>query len=263
MQAALAARRWTFRAPLGYLSAPRREGKSLVPDPERAALIQRAFELFATGRYSQQQVLDDVTSRGLRARHGGLLAKQMLNSILRNTMYIGLLNAPNYGIKGQRGDFDPLVSRGDVLPRAGHSGGPCCCRWSATCVIVRSSSTGLCAVPGMRPGIDQKLVKERGWQEARVLPLPERGVSRDQRQEGQARRFVRGGTGTSAAERGVHAAGEGRDHPRLAGGTGRRSAVDRRLETACRGDPGEARQAHGSIHFRASDRYRDLRSAAR
>ncbi len=110
MQSALAAGRWTFRAPLGYLNAPRREGKSLVADPERAPLIQRAFELFATGRYSQQQVLDDVTARGLRARHGGLLVKQMLNSILRNTMYIGLLNAPNYGIKGQRGDFDPLVS---------------------------------------------------------------------------------------------------------------------------------------------------------
>jgi site-specific DNA recombinase len=110
MRTALEAGRWTFRAPLGYLSSTRRGEKSLVPDPERAALIQRAFELFATGRYSQQQVLDDVTSRGLRGRHGRPLVKQMMHSILRSPMYIGLMNAPKFGVIGKRGDFDPLVS---------------------------------------------------------------------------------------------------------------------------------------------------------
>ena len=110
MRSALDAGRWTFRAPLGYLNAARHEGKSLIHDPEPGPLIQRAFELFATGRYSQQQVLDDVTSRGLRGRHRGPLVKQMLHSILRNTMYIGLLNAPKFGVTGQPGDFDPLVS---------------------------------------------------------------------------------------------------------------------------------------------------------
>jgi site-specific DNA recombinase len=34
----------------------------------------------------------------------------MLHNMLRNPMYIGLLNAPKFGVTGQRGDFDPLVS---------------------------------------------------------------------------------------------------------------------------------------------------------
>ena len=37
MKAALELGRWTFLAPLGYLNAPKRSGKSLMPDPERGA----------------------------------------------------------------------------------------------------------------------------------------------------------------------------------------------------------------------------------
>ena len=48
MKAALELGRWTFLAPLGYLNAPRTAGMSLVPDPERATLVRRAFQEFAT-----------------------------------------------------------------------------------------------------------------------------------------------------------------------------------------------------------------------
>src|SRR5213593_4473611 len=71
MRAALELGRWTFFAPIGYLNAPRWSGKSLVEDPERAPLVRRAFEQFATGRYTKQQVLDEVTRHGLRTRRGG------------------------------------------------------------------------------------------------------------------------------------------------------------------------------------------------
>jgi len=37
MRAALELGRWTFPAPIGYLNAPKWSGKSLVPDPDRAA----------------------------------------------------------------------------------------------------------------------------------------------------------------------------------------------------------------------------------
>jgi hypothetical protein len=70
MRAALELGRWTFLAPLGYLNAPRWSGKSLVEDPERAPFVRRAFEELATGRYTKQQVLADVTRLGLRTRRG-------------------------------------------------------------------------------------------------------------------------------------------------------------------------------------------------
>src|SRR3982751_140073 len=70
MRAALEQGRWTFVPPLGYLNAPKWSGKSLAPDPDRASLVTRAFEDFATGRFTKEEVLDTVTRLGLRTRRG-------------------------------------------------------------------------------------------------------------------------------------------------------------------------------------------------
>ena len=42
--------------------------KSLVHDPERAALVKQAFEDLATGRYTKQDVIARATAAGLRSR---------------------------------------------------------------------------------------------------------------------------------------------------------------------------------------------------
>src|SRR5258706_9861802 len=68
MKAALDLGRWTFLAPIGYLNAPRAMGKSLMADPERAPLVRRAFEEYATGRFSKQQVLEQARAWGLTNR---------------------------------------------------------------------------------------------------------------------------------------------------------------------------------------------------
>jgi site-specific DNA recombinase len=109
MRAALELGRWTFPAPLGFLNAPKWSGKSLIPDPERAPLVKEMFEDFATGRFTKQEVLARVTERGLRTRRGLVLAPQSFGQMLRNTIYIGLIDSPEYGIS-TRGDFQPLVS---------------------------------------------------------------------------------------------------------------------------------------------------------
>jgi DNA invertase Pin-like site-specific DNA recombinase len=54
MKAALELGRWVFLAPIGYLNAPRAMGKSLMADPERAPIVRRVFEKYATGRYTKQ-----------------------------------------------------------------------------------------------------------------------------------------------------------------------------------------------------------------
>src|SRR6266513_4757859 len=56
MRAALELGRWTFVPPLGYLNAPKWAGKSLIADPERAPLVRRAFQDFATGRFTKHEV---------------------------------------------------------------------------------------------------------------------------------------------------------------------------------------------------------------
>src|SRR5499427_9286739 len=76
MKAALELGRWTFLAPLGYLNAPRSTGKSLVHDPDRAPLVRRAFQDFATGRFTKQEVIARATAAGLRTRKGLTLSPQ-------------------------------------------------------------------------------------------------------------------------------------------------------------------------------------------
>ena len=108
MRAALELGPWTFPAPLGYLNAPRWPGKSLVPDPERAPLIARAFEEFATGRFTKQEVIARVADAGLRTRRGLVLSPQSFGQMMRNAIYIGKVESPDYGVS-TRGDFEPLV----------------------------------------------------------------------------------------------------------------------------------------------------------
>jgi hypothetical protein len=62
--------RWTFLAPIGYLNAPRAMGKSLMPDRERAPLVRRAFEKYATARFTKEQLLKQARAWGLTNRRG-------------------------------------------------------------------------------------------------------------------------------------------------------------------------------------------------
>ena len=110
MQAALERGRWTFLAPLGYVNAPRSAGASLILDPERAPLVVGAFDEFATGHFTQEQVLFRVTGRGLRTRRGQPLTPQVFRRMLRNPLYAGIIDVPDYGVRSVRGDFEPLIS---------------------------------------------------------------------------------------------------------------------------------------------------------
>jgi site-specific DNA recombinase len=64
MKAALELGRWTFLAPIGYLNAPRAMAKSLIADPERAPIVRRVFDQYATGRFTKQQVLEQARAWG-------------------------------------------------------------------------------------------------------------------------------------------------------------------------------------------------------
>jgi site-specific DNA recombinase len=84
MQAALELGRWTFLAPLGYTNAPRAMGKSLILDSERAPLVRRAFQEFATGRFTKHEVRKAVIALGLKTRRGQPVPSQTFDSMLRN-----------------------------------------------------------------------------------------------------------------------------------------------------------------------------------
>ena len=110
MRAALELGRWTFPAPLGYPNAPKWSSASLVHDPARAALVTQVFEDYASGRFTKQEVLARATEGGLRTRRGLVLSPQSFGQMLKCTLYIGVINSPQYGVS-TRGTFEPLVSQ--------------------------------------------------------------------------------------------------------------------------------------------------------
>lgn len=108
MRAALELGRWTFPAPLGYLNAPKWSKTSLIHDPERGPLVRRAFEDLATGNYTKQEVIARATQAGLRSRKGLRLSPQSFGQMMRNPIYVGRVESPDYGVSTE-GDFEPLV----------------------------------------------------------------------------------------------------------------------------------------------------------
>src|SRR5262245_29890716 len=110
MKAALELGRWVFLAPIGHLNAPRSMGRSLVHDPERAALVQHAFQEYATGRFTKEHLLKHVRTWGLTNRRDKPLTSQAMGLLLRNQLYAGIVDVPEYCVRAKRGDFEPLIS---------------------------------------------------------------------------------------------------------------------------------------------------------
>lgn len=103
------------RARLGYLNVfdrfDGREIRTIAVDPERAPLVQLAFELYTTGDYTLDELSDELYDRGLRtrptARHP---AKQVsinkLSQMLRDRYYLGYVIYQGEEIQGRH---EPLI----------------------------------------------------------------------------------------------------------------------------------------------------------
>ena len=81
---------WPSCAPLGYDNTTGPDGKRcIVPDSDRAALIRRLFERYATGRHSLIELTTWAQGEGLASRKGHVLSKATVHHILRNRIYSG------------------------------------------------------------------------------------------------------------------------------------------------------------------------------
>ena len=110
MKAALEIGRWVFLAPIGYLNAPRATGKSLMQESRTRAARPPAFEEYATGRFTKQQVLDRRASGGSRTVGKPLTSQAIGDVAAQSASTPASSTSPDYGVRGRRGDFEPLVS---------------------------------------------------------------------------------------------------------------------------------------------------------
>ncbi len=111
MKARLERGDWTFPPPLGLMATKDANGaKTIVPDPQSGVLVARAFELFSSGLYSKQQVLEIVRGSGLTSKTGKRLSAQTFGQLLRKPIYIGVLDVPKWDVR-QPSNAPALVSR--------------------------------------------------------------------------------------------------------------------------------------------------------
>lgn len=95
-------------APLGYLDQG--TGKPKTIDPERGPLMRIAFELYATGKYTQIALAEKLYRMGLRSKNGKPIQKNFLGRMLRNPFYMGLIHIEKTG-QSFMGAHQPLISK--------------------------------------------------------------------------------------------------------------------------------------------------------
>ncbi len=97
---------WPRNAPMGYLNDS--EKKIIIPDPERTPYITKAFEAYATGKYTLRQIRDMITGLGLRSMKSEELSVSVMHEILRNPIFCGLMR---YGGEIHEGKHEPIITK--------------------------------------------------------------------------------------------------------------------------------------------------------
>jgi len=97
---------WPGCAPLGYYNDLITH--TVKPDSEKARFVYKAFELYATGNYSLEELLREVHRWGLTAKAGKPIFKSCLAKMLRNPFYYGVMI-----YKGERfeASHPPLITK--------------------------------------------------------------------------------------------------------------------------------------------------------
>jgi hypothetical protein len=86
------------------------KGKPKEPDPIKAPLIRKAFELYGSGRYSLDSLVEEMFRLGLRNKRGKRVTRNGLSTILNNPFYIGLIRLKRTG-ETFPGSHEPLISK--------------------------------------------------------------------------------------------------------------------------------------------------------
>src|SRR2546422_3066253 len=82
-------------APIGYLDMGK--GKPKEPDAARAPLVVRAFELYGTGRYNLDDLVNEMFRLGLRNRNGSKVTRTGMSVLLNNPFYMGIIKLRKTG----------------------------------------------------------------------------------------------------------------------------------------------------------------------
>src|SRR6266481_1711033 len=97
---------WPNKAPFGYKNDA--ATKQLELDPPRSVLVARTFELYATGQHPMSKVCKMLNTQGFRTESGTVLNKSLIERILKNPFYMGVMYSNG---KYYNGNHEPIISK--------------------------------------------------------------------------------------------------------------------------------------------------------
>jgi site-specific DNA recombinase len=86
---------WAGVAPIGYINSinphptSQLDRRIVTPDPEKAPLIIKMFELYSSGSFALDALVVKMNDLGLTPKNGGKLQKSIVHHTLRNPFYYG------------------------------------------------------------------------------------------------------------------------------------------------------------------------------
>ena len=105
--------KYQTKAPVGYLNVPKTKTTpaTIVIDPERAPLVKKMFEMYATGCYSVkglQQFAKEINLGSVRNKNNKTLGRETIWSMLKNPFYYGEMR-----IRGEimPHAYEPIISK--------------------------------------------------------------------------------------------------------------------------------------------------------
>jgi len=97
---------WPSFAPLGYLN--NHKTRAIDIDREKAPLVRKAFELYATGEYTLKTLAKVLEQAGLKSYKGNVLSVSCVQRLLQNPIYYGI-----FSFNGEiyDGTHEPIISK--------------------------------------------------------------------------------------------------------------------------------------------------------
>ena len=106
---------WVSGAPIGYLHKPKisKNTKGTIEiDPDRAPLIKKIFEYYATGNFTLPELLKETKKWGLKKPRGNksYLSRAYIHELIQNPFYYGVMRIKKTG-KEYPHIYPPIISK--------------------------------------------------------------------------------------------------------------------------------------------------------
>jgi len=98
---------YPFKAPIGYVNNGRGKAKTICP--RKGPLVRKLFQLYASGEHSFNSLVQAANEIGLTGDKGRPVGKTMIEKMLCNPFYIGLMHIQSTQ-KTYSGIHKPLIS---------------------------------------------------------------------------------------------------------------------------------------------------------